>query len=430
MLAEVLKVDNRTMNKNSPLIPSCLRRTAITIVFAFCLLHVADTHADDQLNVLCGIDVLQQEQFESLAGRRVGLITNHTGLNRDGVSTATLLDQSEQVNLVTLFSPEHGWAGTLDQSLIGDQRDRETGLKVVSLYGKTRVPSAEHLKGIDTLVFDIQDIGTRFYTYISTMGGAMKAAAEHGVAFVVLDRPNPIGGVAVQGPVLDQGLESFVGYHTMSVRHGMTPGELALMFRSEMKLDVDLSVVPVKNWRRSMWFDETGLRWTNPSPNMRSLTQATLYPGIGLLETTNLSVGRGTDTPFEVVGAPWIDCQELSGQLNQSGLSGVRFVPIVFTPDASKFKGESCDGVSILITNREEFDPIRTGLTLATTLHRLYRDDWNTASLNRLLCDEAVCQGIKSGKLVSELMSGYTDELLRFQSRRESFLLYEAGAAR
>jgi CubicO group peptidase (beta-lactamase class C family) len=258
--------------------------------------------------VLNGIDVLERDGFKQLAGRRVGLITNHTGHNRDRVSTVDLLHRAGGVELVTIFSPEHGFRGVLDQVNIANATDESTGLPIRSLYGETRKPTPQMLHGLDTLVFDVQDIGTRFYTYISTMGLAMEAAAEYGLIFVVLDRVNPIGGHLVAGPVLDEGQESFVGFHPTPVRHGMTAGELARMFRSERGLEnLDLVVVPLAGWRRDMYFDETGLPWTNPSPNMRSLTEAVLYPGIGLLETTNVSVGRGTDTPFEVIGAPWID---------------------------------------------------------------------------------------------------------------------------
>ena len=254
--------------------------------------------------VLSGIDVLQRDGFATLKGHTIGLITNQTGLNREGVSTIRLLHAAEGVTLKALFSPEHGLEGQLDIPKIGDQQEAKTGLKVFSLYGETRTPTAESLAGIDTLVFDIQDIGCRFYTFVSTMGNALKAANEHKIRFVVLDRVNPIGGVDVQGPVLDEGDESFVGFHPIAVRHGMTTGELALMFRNELKLDVDLEIIAVEGWSRNQIFDQTGLTWTNPSPNMRSLTQAMLYPGVGLIEMTNVSVGRGTDTPFEVVGAP------------------------------------------------------------------------------------------------------------------------------
>ncbi|MDV6032272.1 MAG: DUF1343 domain-containing protein [Phycisphaera sp. RhM] len=374
--------------------------------------------------VLAGIDVLQRDEFQQLAGRKVGLITNHTGTNARGVSTVKLFHESPNVSLVALFSPEHGFAGVLDQANIDDQRDSLTGLKVHSLYGKTRVPTPEMLEGIDTLVFDIQDIGTRFYTYISTMGGAMKASAQHQIRFVVLDRPNPINGVAVQGPVLDPGNESFVGYHPISVRHGMTVGELAMMFKAEWELDVELQIIRVEGWDRSKMFDATERLWINPSPNMRSLTQALLYPGVGLLETTNVSVGRGTDTPFEVLGAPWIDAITLARELNAQPLDGIRFVPIEFTPDASKHESQKCGGVNLIVTDRAAFDPLKTGLTLATTLHRLYPQEWQTKSLNRLLVSEKTRDGILSGKSVDQLKAAYEHELSDFKHRREAFLLY------
>lgn len=371
-----------------------------------------------------GIDVLEHDGFASLSGRQVALITNHTGVNAAGVSTVRLLHEAENVQLVTLFSPEHGFAGKLDQSAIGDTRDEATGLKVFSLYGASRTPSAESLQGIDTLVFDIQDIGTRFYTYISTMGAAMRAASDHGIEFVVLDRVNPIGGVIADGPVLDRGSESFVGFHPIAVRHGMTTGELAMMFRDELELELDLKVIRLQGWKRATMFDQTGLLWVNPSPNMRSLTQAFLYPGIGLLETTNVSVGRGTDTPFEVIGAPWIDARELAKALNASGLSGVRFVPIRFTPDASKFSGEVCGGVNIIVTHRQHFDSIKTGLMIAVTLRRLYSDDWETKSLNRLLSSKKTFDGILSGDSVEALQTAYDDELKAFRERRKKYVLY------
>ena len=372
-----------------------------------------------------GIDVLQLHDFQQLRGRNVGLITNHTGINRQGVGTVKLLHEAKGVNLVALFSPEHGFAGKLDVAKVADANDAETGLKIFSLYGVTRAPTAESLQGIDTLVFDIQDIGTRFYTYISTMGHAMRAAAEHDVRFVVLDRPNPIGGQHVQGPVLDAGSESFVGFHRIAVRHGMTTGELARMFNDEFGLELELSVIKVAGWRRGDLFDATGLLWVNPSPNMRSLTQALLYPGIGLLETTNLSVGRGTDTPFEVVGAPWIDGVALAKALHHERLSGVRFIPIRFTPDASKYKGKICGGINMVITNRATFHPLTTGLTLATTLRRLYPDDWETKRLNRLLASAKTRDAIIREARVSVIRENYRAELDQFKIRREKFLLYE-----
>ena len=398
---------------------------ALSVAVALDSQSVAQVSEHESGNALAGIDVLQRDGFRQLAGRDVGLITNHTGVNRDGISVVELLHAAKQVNLVALFSPEHGFAGKLDQARIGDAQDKTTGLKIHSLYGATRAPTPESLQGIDTLVFDIQDIGTRFYTYISTMGEAMKAAADQGIRFVVLDRPNPIGGIDVQGPVLDSGSESFVGFHAIPVRHGMTAGELARMFNAELQLGLDLELIAVEGWRRSEFFDATGLVWTNPSPNMRSLTQAHLYPGIGLLETTNLSVGRGTDTPFELIGAPWIEPRELARELNLADLAGIRFVPIRFTPDDSKFKDEQCGGVNFVVTNRERFDPLTTGLTIAITLHRLYPDDWETGSLNRLLSHVATRDAILAGKSLVEIREGYDAGLRDFVKRREAYLIYD-----
>lgn len=389
---------------------------------AFTLIVVAIPNA--QAQVLSGIDVLVREGFASLDGARVGLITNQTGTDFRGTSTVQRMQQATNLELVALFSPEHGFTGTLDQATIEDSQDDSSGLRIYSLYGETRVPTTDMLEGIDTLVFDIQDIGTRFYTYISTMGGAMRAAADHGLKFVVLDRPNPIDGVTVQGPVLDAGSESFVGYHPIAVRHGMTVGELASMFRGEWNLQLDLQVIPVEGWQPTTMFDQFGRLWINPSPNMRSLTQALLYPGVGLLETTNLSVGRGTDTPFEMLGAPWIDPLVFAQELRNAQLPGISWVPVRFTPAASKYQGEVCGGVQLIITDRQTFDPLRTGLTLAVTLRRLYRDQWDTTSLNRLLANRRCHDGILAGQNVTQLQSESEAELTVFRQRRARYLLY------
>ncbi len=371
-----------------------------------------------------GIDVLQRDDFRPLAGRRVGLITNQTGINRDGESTIRLLAEAKNVELVALFSPEHGLQGRLDVARIADSRDETSGLPVFSLYGESRKPTAESLQGIDTLVFDIQDIGTRFYTYISTMGLAMETAAENGLRFVVLDRPNPIGGVDVSGPVLDAGRESFVGFHRMPVRHGMTVGELATMFRAERKLDLDLQVVQIEGWQRDQDFDRTALPWINPSPNMRSPLEALLYPGIGLLETTNLSVGRGTEIPFEVIGAPWLDGSQLANGLNALNLPGVYFVPIVFAPTASKFQGERCGGVRILVTDRRAYRSVQTGLQIAVQLRQQYPDEWQAAAYDRLLGNQAVLKALLDGSSVTELETIWEPEWNAFRKRREAHLLY------
>ena len=379
-------------------------------------------HAGD---VLPGIDVLERDGFRQLAGARVGLITNHTGLSRDGRSTIQLLHEAANFELVRLFSPEHSISGDLDTENIGDAVDAETGIPIVSLYGEVRRPTAAMLADIDTLVFDIQDIGTRFYTYISTLGNAMIAAAEHDIRFVVLDRPNPINGIDVAGPVLDDGLQSFVGFHPIPVRHGMTVGELARMFNDELALDLDLHVVRIGAWHRSDFLDDTGLPWVNPSPNMRSQTEALLYPGIGLLETTNVSVGRGTATPFELIGAPWLDGESLAGALNALQLPGIAFTATRFTPDASTFAGELCEGVRFTITDRSVFEPLTTGLSIARQLLLDYPDDWQTDRYLRLLGNEAALRALLDGKSVSEIKASYQKGLDEFLARRTRYLLYD-----
>lgn len=375
--------------------------------------------------VLCGVDVLQRDGFDALQGRRVGLITNQTGVSRHGSRTVDLLHKAPGVKLVALFSPEHGWEGKLDTARVPDTRDARTGLPVYSLYGATRRPTSEMLRGVDTLVFDIQDIGTRFYTYIATMGLAMEAAAEHGLRFVVLDRPNPITGRFVAGPVLDAGRESFVAYHRLPVRHGMTVGELALLCAGERKLRLDLEVIRLEGWRRDDWFDATGLAWINPSPNMRSLTGAILYPGIGLLETTNVSVGRGTERPFEVLGAPWLDGARLAQHLNALGCPGVRFESIRFTPTASIFAGKECSGVRIELVDRQRFEPLRTGLEIAVWLRANYPNTWNAKAYLALLGNTAAHEALLAGKSAAEIEAGWLPGLAEFLKRRERCLLYD-----
>ena len=374
--------------------------------------------------VKLGIDVIQERGFESLRGKRIGLITNQTGIDSKGIPTTQVLMNASGVKLSALFSPEHGFAGNLDVSRIENGVDRTTGLTIFSLYGETRKPTAEMLSEIDAIVFDIQDIGTRYYTYISTMGEAMTAAAEQKREFIVLDRPNPINGIDVSGPMLDPGTESFVGYHSLPLRHGMTIGEMAMMFREERKLDLELTVIPCENWDRSKYWDATGLPWVNPSPNMRSLRQAFLYPGIGFLETTNISVGRGTDTPFEVFGAPWMDSQSLARELNRQGLEGVVFVPRSFTPSGSKFQGELCHGVEVIVTDRNRCEPVGIGLAIAATLQRLHEKEWETRSLARLLGCRAVVEGIRDGSLVSADDSRVREGLSDFLTRKAQNQLY------
>jgi uncharacterized protein YbbC (DUF1343 family) len=371
--------------------------------------------------VLNGIDVLKKNHFEPLGGLRVGLITNHTGIDRAREATIDLLSAAPRVKLKALFSPEHGIRGALDEK-ISDSVDEKTGLPVYSLYGERRKPTPEQLKGLDALVFDIQDVGCRFYTYVATMGNCLEAASEGKLKFFVLDRVNPIRGTVIEGTLPD-GPSSFTAFHSVPLRHGMTVGELARMFNAERGWQADLTVIPVENWRRSMWFDATGLPWINPSPNMRSLTQAALYPGIGLLETA-ISVGRGTDTPFEVLGAPYIDDVKLAAELNVAGISGVRFVPVRFTPNASVFKDKKCGGVQIILTDRDQCPAVDVGLQIALTLQRLYPKEFALDKVQTLLQQKAVIEGIRTGKTVPELKAAWTGPMEGFRKRREKFLMY------
>jgi uncharacterized protein YbbC (DUF1343 family)/CubicO group peptidase (beta-lactamase class C family) len=373
--------------------------------------------------VLTGLDVLVRDKFASLKGRNVALVTNHTGKTASGDSVIDLLHKADGLKLVALFSPEHGIRGELDEK-VADGKDEKTGLPVFSLYGERRKPTAEQLKGVDTVVYDIQDIGCRFYTYISTLGLVMEAAKENNLKVVVLDRPNPIGGVLVEGPVRDDGRESFVAYHDIPVRHGLTVGELATLFNAERKLGVNLTVVKCEGWKRGDTFDRTGLPWRNPSPNMRHLTAATLYPGIGLLETTNVSVGRGTERPFEWVGAPWIDGKKLAVELNKLNLAGVRFVPTDRTPTGSVHKDKPCGGVDIIIDDWEKVRPVTVGMHFATTLRKLYPNDWQTKRYDTLLVNKTTFEGVDAGQPVAELTRAWEPGLTKFAERRKVCLLY------
>jgi uncharacterized protein YbbC (DUF1343 family)/CubicO group peptidase (beta-lactamase class C family) len=373
--------------------------------------------------VACGIDVLVRDRFAPLRGKRVGLVTNHTGRTREGVPTIDALFGAAGVTLVRLFSPEHGIRGLVDAE-VADSKDEKTGLPIVSLYGKTRKPTPESLDGLDVLVYDIQDIGARFYTYISTLGLVLEAAAGRGIKVIVLDRPNPIGGVEVAGPVSDRDLESFIAYHALPVRHGMTVGELARLFNAERKIGADLEVIACEGWRRADLYDRTGLTWINPSPNMRSLTEALLYPGVALLEATNLATGRGTDTPFERIGAPWIDQRALAQGLSARGLAGVRFVPIRFTPRERQYAGRECGGVQILITDWDRFEPLTLGIALAVELRARYPRDWEPAGLLRLVADRATQDAVVAGRDVAAIRALWEPELAEFRTVRSRYLIY------
>ena len=374
--------------------------------------------------MLTGVDRLEQEQFAVLDGRRVGLVTNQTGRTRSGVTTVDLLNDAPNVDLRRLFSPEHGIRGDAD-ARVADGLDAATGLTIHSLYGETRRPTPSMLEGLDALVVDLQDAGARFYTYQTTMAYVMEAAAELGLTVVVLDRPNPINGVAVEGPLLDEAARGFTGYHSMPVRHGLTLGELARLFNGENGVGARLEVMAMEGWRRRSWYDETGLPWIRPSPNLRTVGQAVLYPGVGAIEGTNLSVGRGTDTPFEHVGAPWVDGVRLARRLNDRGLPGVRFYPVEFTPSSSAFAGELCHGVHIVVTNRDVLRPVRVGLEIAAALHGLHADTFDLDAAAGLLGSTEALDRIKEGDDPEQIAAGWTAGEREWRRRVAPYLLYE-----
>lgn len=368
-----------------------------------------------------GIDRLEQH-LDELKRLRVGVITNHTGLTAE---REHLIDRLQRlgVTIGALFSPEHGIRGQLDEN-VPDSIDERTGLPIYSLYGERRKPTQQQLANLDALMFDIQDIGARYYTYISTMGLAMEAAAERKIPIYVLDRVNPIGG-AVEGPLVDPDRLSFTAYHTIALRHGMTVGELAGMFNKERNIGAELKVIPCAGWKRSMTLDECGFYWTNPSPNMRRLQQAFLYIGIGVWEATNISVGRGTDTPFEIVGAPWIDGRKLAGMLNELPTSGgARFTPMVFTPTSSVYKDTECQGVSVFITNRERLRPFSMGVGLAYCLRKLYPREWEAQKSLGLLANREVHAMLMDGAEPDRILARCARDAEAFTRRREAFLLY------
>ena len=374
--------------------------------------------------VLSGIDVLRAEGFAPLRGKRVGLVTNHTGRARDGATTIDLLFAAKDVKLAALFSPEHGIRGTLDEK-VATTTDQKTGLTIHSLYGETRRPTAEMLEGLDTIVIDLQDIGARFYTYMTTIAYVMEEAAKRRLPVVVLDRPNPINGFQIEGPALDKGQVGFTGYMpSMPIRHGLTIGEVARLFNGENKIGADLTVVEVKNWERGEWFDETGLPWINPSPNMRNLIQASVYPGIGAIETTNISVGRGTDTPFEQVGAPWIDGPALSDALNARRIPGVRFYPVRFTPASSKYAGEECQGVFVIVTDRSALRPVRLGIEIAAMLHKQYGSRFELDAAERLFGSKDGLARIRGGEDPSSVAASWNAAESRWRLMRAPYLLY------
>ncbi len=383
----------------------------------------ADSGSETNRAVLTGADVLAADGSELLRNRRVTLLTNHTGRTRTGARTIDVLRAAREVTLVSLLSPEHGIQGTADDR-VASGTDAETGLPVHSLYGETRRPTAAMLAGADTVVIDLQDIGARFYTYMTTIGYVLEEAAARGIRVVVLDRPNPVNGYSIEGPVQDDAAEAFTAYFPMPIRHGLTIGELARLFNGEKKIGADLHIVAMRNWSRRLWYDETGLPWVNPSPNMRNLHQAALYPGIGAFEFSNISVGRGTDSPFEQIGAPWIDGVALAAALNARALPGVRFYPVRFTPSASVYAGEPCGGVFMIVTNREALRPVRVGVEIASVLFRLHGSTYEPRETWRLLGSRAQVEALSAGVDPGEIAAGWRLGEARWRLLRARYLLY------
>ena len=389
--------------------------------------------ATDPAAVRPGVQVLLTHSLPLVDDRRVGLVTNHTGIapvQGSVHSSIDLLWKHPAVELVALFSPEHGIRGTAEAGeRVAGGADEQTGLPIHSLYGDTRKPTPEMLEGVDVLLFDIQDIGTRYYTYIYTMALAMEAAGEAGIPFVVLDRPNPIGGTLIQGNVLDPDYATFVGMYPIPMRHGMTPGELALLFRDRFGVAAELHVIPVEGWERDMLFPDTGLPWVAPSPNMPDLESALHYPGTCLFEGTNLSVGRGTDRAFQWVGAPWLDGEELARRLTARDLPGVRFQAARFTPrnpGDGKFEGEEVEGVRLVVEDPGTYDPARAGVALLVETRRMSGDRWrwHTAHFDRLAGTDALRLGIEEGLDAGELTAGWNEQVAAFMRLRGAHLIY------
>ena len=378
--------------------------------------------------------MLEETKFAALhparggAPRSIGLVTNQTGVDSEGRRTVDVLASVPGISLDAIFSPEHGVTGTLDTTDIRNAKDAATGVAVYSVYGASdaaRRPPMDVLKRLDAVVIDLADAGVRFYTYEATVGYFLEAAAKAGVEVIVLDRPNPITGSFVQGPVSDNGQEKFTNYFPEPVRHGMTLGELAKMFNAERHIGAKLEVVATEGWQRGDWFDSTALAWVNPSPNLRSLTEATLYPGVALIEGTNVSVGRGTDTPFEVVGAPWIKSTELAAYLNAREIQSVRFVPVTFTPSGSNFAGERCEGVNLIVLDRNTLDSPELGIELASALHKLYPNDFKLERMADLLVNQALFDTIGAGEDPRRMAEDWQERLEEFVRLREKYLLYK-----
>lgn len=388
---------------------------------------LATSHAGTAGMTLTGLDVLERDGFAQLTGKRVGLIINHSSVDKDGNNAADILRKAPGVTLAAIFSPEHGFRGTEEGGvLITDFSDPVTGVPVYSLYGKTTRPSPEMLKGLDTLVFDIQDIGARFYTYLTTMGYAMEEASAFGLEFIVLDRPNPIGG-AVEGPMLELGVNAFTAYFPVPVRHGFTAGEMALFHKDNKKLDLKLSVIKMENWSHDMFFNQTGVAWTNPSPNIRNADAEVLYPGLGCFEASNVSVGRGTDIPFLWFGAPWMKAEKIAKKLSKAGLSGVKFTPLRLTPSKDIYAGEHCEGIKIEVTDRAAVRALNV-FTQAAYLLRKYNGadfKFNSGEIRKMTGSGDFYRLLEAGKNPKKIIAAFKKSNAGFMKERGKYLLYK-----
>jgi uncharacterized protein YbbC (DUF1343 family) len=402
-----------------------IRRTARLIQV---LLIVALAAAPGAAQVIPGLEVLLQEQKDLIAGKRVGLITNHTAFDRQMRHASDLLARASGVTLTALFAPEHGIRGAVPAGgKISDAKDEQTGVPVYSIYGEIVRPTPEMLKNVDILVYDIQDVGVRFYTYISTMGEGMAAAADKGIPFVVLDRPDPLADSTLEGRILDVArFRSFVGYYPIPIRYGWTLGELAGFVKSGMKKDLRLVVVKMKNYRHALWYDQTGLPWISPSPNIPTLASTIVYPGLCLFEGTNLSEGRGTMQPFETIGAPWLDGFKLAEAMSALKLEGVLFRPAFFTPNASKYQGQACQGAQLHVTDRNRFRSVTVALHMLSWIRRNYASQfqWRENHIDRLAGSDDVRKAIDQGMPVDQIIGSWQPDLKKFEETRRKFLLY------
>ncbi len=401
----------------------------MTIVLALLSLGAAPAdaktkHSGHAARVQTGLDVLEAQKFAPLRGKHIGVITNHTGLDSQGRSTVDALSHATGLQVVALFSPEHGLAGRNDEN-VASSKDPSTGLPVYSLYGETRRPTDEMLKGIDALVFDVQDAGVRFYTYTVTMAYCMEEAAKHNIAFFVLDRPNPLGGEIVEGPMLDADKTNFVGYFPMPVRYGLTIGELAQLFNGENHIGADLHVISMRNWHRNYFFESTGIKWIPPSPNLRTIKGSIVYPGIEILQSAGVSVGRGTQTPFEEFGAPWLNGDEVATSLNAVHLPGLHFAGQPFIPVVGLYSGQRCGGVAIRIIDRFAVRSMRLGLEIAAILQRLYPKEFNSAKLIELVGNADTMQQLQSGVAPDKIVASWSDSLAAFDKVRRRYFFYK-----